>query len=131
MKKIIKFDPKIISLIQNSYNEKGQIKPFVQELFLLDCHIAGTTYVDITSIEPSITIGDNLILQREPDNKHDPLATLIFTIKGEKLGYIPRDKNEVIARLLDGGKIIFGKLENKKWVNDWLKVNIRIFMSDL
>ncbi len=39
-------------------------------------------------------------------------------------------KNEVLARLMDAGKLIFGKLEAKEWIDDWLKLDVRVFMRD-
>jgi len=35
-----------------------------------------------------------------------------------------------MIRLMDAGKLLFGKLENKAWVGDWLKVAARIYMRD-
>ena len=59
------------------------------------------------------------------------LIIVIFDTKGQKLGYVPRDRNEVIARLMDAGKLIFGKLERKQWRDDWLKADIRVYMRDM
>jgi hypothetical protein len=33
--------------------------------------------------------------------------------------------------LMDAGKLLFGKLETKEWVEKWLKVTVRVFMKDL
>ena len=43
---------------------------------------------------------------------------------------MPRAKNEALAHLLDAGKLLFGKLEAKAWIGDWLKVEARIYLRD-
>ena len=43
---------------------------------------------------------------------------------------MPRAKNEAFARLTDAGKLLFGKLESKEWVGDWLKAETRIYLRD-
>ena len=55
---------------------------------------------------------------------------MIFDTAGHHLGYIPNAKNEALARLMDAGKLLFGRLEQKQWQGDWLKADIRVFMRD-
>ncbi len=71
------------------------------------------------------------MLKREPANPHDALAVMIFTAKGHHLGYVPRAKNEALARLMDAGKLLFGKVDTKRWVGDWLNVGLRVYLRDL
>lgn len=71
-----------------------------------------------------------LALKREPQNPHDALAIMIFTEEGHHLGYIPRAKNEALARLMNAGKLLFGRLESKEWQGAWLKAQMRVFMRD-
>ncbi len=47
--------------------------------------------------------GQRLLLRREPDNPYDEKAIEVFTEGGEKVGYIPRDRNEVISSIMDQG----------------------------
>ena len=131
MSKIIKIDPKIIALILKSLDGNGLPMPFVQEIYLLKTHIAGTTFLDLEEVEPTLKDQELLIFKREPTSKSDKLAILILTESGQKLGYVPRDQNSIMARLMDAGKILFGKLEKKEWVNSWLKLNIRIYMREI
>jgi len=49
---------------------------------------------------------------------------------GEKIGYIPRDKNEMMARLMDAGKWFFGKVQKKSWEGAWLKIDVEIYLED-
>jgi HIRAN domain len=105
--------------------------PFTREIFLLDCYIAGTNFrPDIAEIEPNLNIGTKFRLRREPKNEHDSLATAIYTEQNYHLGYIPKSKNETIARLLDAGKNLSARLTEKKWKDSWLKLDIEIFLQD-
>jgi hypothetical protein len=106
-------------------------RPFAKEIFLIETHVAGTSHVPIRQIEPNLTPGGSLVLRREPGNPHDELAILILTEGGEKLGFIPRDRNEVLARLMDAGKFLFARLESKEWQGDWLHVSARVFLRDV
>ncbi len=104
--------------------------PYANDIFLINCQVAGTYYVDLSDIEPTLEEGQNLVLKREPDNKFDELAILVTTEKGEKLGYIPRVKNEIMARLMDAGKLIYAKLKYKEWQYERLYIDIDVYMKD-
>lgn len=92
--------------------------------------IVRTSYRDLKSVEPTLPPGAFLVLRREPTNRHDALAIMIFDEAGHHLGYVPRAKNEALARLMDAGKLLFAKLESKAWVGEWLKVEARIYLRD-
>ena len=128
---IIKIDSKYLEIVKNSLDKKGLPKPFVQEVELLSCHIAGTTFLDLDYIEPKLIKNQLLILKREPKNKNDDKAILILTVEGEKLGYVPREKNEVLSNLMDAGKLLFGRLNDKSWIDTWLRLDIQVFFRDL
>ena len=127
---IIKIDSKYLEIVKNSLDKKGLPKPFVQEVELLSCHIAGTTFLDLDYIEPKLIKSQLLILKREPKNKNDDKAILILTVEGEKLGYVPREKNEVLSNLMDAGKLLFGRLNDKSWIDTWLRLDIQVFFRD-
>ena len=108
--------------------------PFVQEIFLFECEIAGTGFVkDIAAKAEALADGETVSLVREPDNKYDKMAIRIDNAAGEKLGYIPRQQNEIPARLLDGGKMLFAKVAGKEIseFSSWVNIFIRIYMKDL
>ncbi len=127
---LVPFDKSILALLQDSFGKDGLALPFVQEIFLMQCHVAGTSHLDLEEVEESLEPTDLLLFKREPDNPYDELAILIFDQSGNKLGYVPKAKNEVIARLMDAGKLLFGKLEKKNWFDEWLKLDIRVYMRD-
>jgi len=130
MNKIAVIDKAKLAIIKDSFGKDGLPLPFVKEIFLIQCHIAGTSYRDLEDVEPNLEHGKFLTFKREPDNEYDNLAIQIFDEQGNDLGYVPREKNEILARLMDGGKLVFGKIESKQWINNWLKIDIKIFMRD-
>ena len=82
-------------------------------------------------IEPELQKDDLLVLKREPDNAYDKLAIAVYDKEERLIGYIPQRKNEIPAHLMDAGKIVFGKIKSKNWQENWLKINICIFMRDM
>ncbi len=43
-------------------------------------------------------------------------ATAPVDEAGHTLGWVPKEKHEVPARLMDAGKLLFGRLKAKGWV---------------
>lgn len=121
-------------LIQYLIGKKSGLtipKPFERDIYLFDTYVAGTTHIeDIEIIEPSINKDDKLVFYREADNPHDPQAILIETVKGEKIGYVPRQDNIIFSRLMDAGKSIFGKVIDKEKRGKWVKIKIKIYLHE-
>ena len=128
---IVNIDPKYLEIIRTSLDKTGLPKPFVQEVELLNCNIAVTTFIDLEDIEPKLKKHQLLVLKREPKNEYDGNAILILTEDGQKLGYVPQEKNEVLSNLMDAGKLLFGRLNEKTWVDDWLKLDVQVYLRDL
>lgn len=120
--------------IATLYKRGGVPVPFVQEIFLLDCEIAGTGFVkNIIEKTAELSIGSVLTLVREPENQYDSRAIRVDHGKVGKLGYVPRKKNEILSRLMDSGKILYAKIESVEISNydQWANISIQIFMKDL
>ena len=128
---IIKIDPKYLEIVRTSLDKTGLPKPFVQEVELLNCNIAGTTFLNLKDIEPDLKKNQLLVLKREPKNEYDDKAILILTEDGQKLGYVPQEKNEILSSLMDAGKLLFGRLDEKNWVDRWLRLDIQVYLRDL
>ena len=128
---IIKIDPKYLEIVRTSLDKTGLPKPFVQEVDLLNCNIAGTTFLNLKDIEPNLKKNQLLVLKREPKNENDDKAILILTEDGQKLGYVPQERNEILSRLMDAGKLLFGRLDEKNWVGRWLRLDIQVYLRDL
>ena len=127
---LAKIDPAILALMHGSFGKDGALKPFAREIMLIECQIAGMIPRDVQTVEPDLVPGALLPLKREPENPHDPLAIMVFSEAGYHLGYVPRAQNEVLARLLDAGKLLFARLESKSWHGDSLKVEAHIYLRD-
>ena len=99
-------------------------------IYLLDCHIVGTYYQNVSDIFSDLITGEKLTLKREPDNKFDNSAIAVYSHANIKLGYIPKAKNEILARLSDGGKLIyFARLDSKDNDNGYINLQISIHFA--
>lgn len=67
---------------------------------------------------------------REPDNPYDNKAIVIKNEDGIKIGYVPRSDNAIFARLLDAGKLLFGRITAKEMQDYWLKISIKVYMQE-
>ena len=123
-------DPALLAIVQGATDKGGALVPFAREILLVECQIAGTGYRELKSAEAGLVPDASLVLKREPDNAHDRLAIMVFDEAGTHLGYVPRAKNEALARLMDAGKWLFAKLESKCWEGDWLQVEMQIYLRD-
>ena len=127
-KGVIKYSGALIQLI---YQGGGKMILPDEEILSLECIVAGTTYIqNLDEIAKKIEIGQFLDLKREQENEYDNFAISIYNSQGDKLGYIPRDKNETIARLMDAGKWFYAKVYNKKWKGNWLKIELEVFLKE-
>jgi hypothetical protein len=73
-----------------------------RNIMLLDSSVAGFRYYSGEEVWRQLVPGRRLDLRREPGNKFDYDAVEIYHEK-EKIGYIPRSDNMVIAQLMDKG----------------------------
>lgn len=106
-------------------------KPFEKDIFLFDTYVAGTSHVEgIEELEPHLLIDDKLNFFREPDNKYDKQAIVIKNADGIKIGYVPQQDNVIFARLMDAGKLLFGKIIEKDMKGSWLKINIKVYLHE-
>lgn len=131
MADIIKIDDNNIINIINNNGMFNIDKPFAQEIFLIEVHIAGTTHIEnMDELEPKLFEGVEVQFYREPDNKYDNKAIVVKDKEGNKLGYIPRDKNEILSRLMDAGKLLYGKVKSKEKIGEWAKIEMEVFLKD-
>ena len=105
--------------------------PFERDIFLFDSYVAGTSFIEgIEELEPHLNVGDKLEFFREPDNPHDSKAIVIKNEDGVKVGYVPRADNVIFSRLMDAGKLLFGRITNKEMRGTWLKMDIKIYLHE-
>ncbi len=73
----------------------------------------------------TVTKGDEIVLQREPDNNYDKNAVQMFDVSGHLLGYIPRYYSEGVSMMLKNNKNIachVYSVDKNKNCNECIKV---------
>jgi len=132
MNELVRIDETNIVSILNS--AKGGLelgKPFSRQIFLISASIAGSYYVDdIYKLLDEMKVGAKLRFVREPDNQYDELAILVKDQNDNKLGYVPRKKNPILARLMDAGKLIYGTVKTINNDDSYINIEMEIFMDD-
>lgn len=131
MENLVLINKDLLKIISGSFGADGLPMPYVKEIFLIETQIAGTSFLKLQDIEPQLKENDFLVFTREANNKYDALAIIISDATGHKLGFVPKEQNQILARLMDGGKLIFGKLVTKQWFGSWLKIIIKVYLRDL
>jgi len=74
--------------------------------------------------------GDPLLLAREPDNPYDPKAVRVYW-HGAQIGYAPRVDNVDLARFMDLGSRVEGRILHLQASKDpWKRVLMEIVLPD-
>ena len=73
--------------------------------------VAGFQYYAGKRVWDDLQVGDRLAFVRESDNAYDPNAVRVEW-HGEKLGYVPHAGNATVAKLLDKGIKVSGRIIN-------------------
>ena len=121
----------LLTLLHSNRRELDLPEPFSRDIMLLETQIAGTSHVvGLEELEPFLKPGDRLKLVRIPSNPSDPNAIKVLNPDGLKLGYVPKQENLILARLMDGGKLLYATLTDKSWRGDWLRLFIKIYLQD-
>ncbi len=131
MGKLVDPDKKGLIEIISGSSDIDLTRPFSREIFLLNTYIAGTSYIpNIDIVVKDIEKGVKLKLYREPDNKHDELAIVIKDANDNKIGYVPRENNEILARLMDAGKLLYGVVKDIERIHNWYRIGVKIYLKD-
>lgn len=105
----------------------GAVKQY-QKIYVLQCFIRGFQYYNGPKLLPEINKTGLLELVREPKNKYDANAIALF-FNRQKIGFIPAESNEVLARLMDANLIEFqaeiARVEPK--ASSWENVFVAIY----
>lgn len=122
-------------LMAKTFDRQRLALPFAHDIFLLETHVAGLAYHQAKTAVPGLAVGQSLTLRREPANPYDKLAIEILAASGLKLGYIPRHRNPVLARLMDAGKQLLASVESigadaRYTTNDLPDIRLNISLRD-
>ena len=71
----------------------------------MNTKIAGSSFRQ--DVIKTLTVGDQLVIEREPSNEHDANAVKIMTVDGLQVGYLNKDLAAHIAPALDAGFITY------------------------
>ena len=105
--------------------------PFQSKIVLIeDTRVAGTTHIrGIDEVVERLEVGAELRFEREPGNLADYWAIKVYA-GDDRIGFVPADCNEVLARLMDGGKALSGKLTGKEKLGTWNKLHMEVSLDD-
>jgi len=105
--------------------------PFVQTIFLAECHLAGTLDIDDMLVKTrDIDAEAPLVLKRMASNVHDMRAIGVNTQAGALIGFVPRRYGAIMARLMDAGKNLSAKVVGKELEGHWLDITVAIEMKE-
>lgn len=107
-------------------------KPFSEPICLVPTtRVAGTTHVEgIDELAGTLTKGDRLRLERDADNKYNEWSIRVLDGDGHHLGFVSVDVNEIPARLMDGGKRLYGEVTSVELVGKWWKIGMGVWLDD-
>jgi hypothetical protein len=107
--------------------------PRVKRIYLFETNVAGFQYHEGEDPDVSALLeqGGDLILVREPANEYDEMAIAVYTQQGNKVGYVPRDANEIPAAIADqdvfiGAEIVSFDLDLVE-EEPWNCLHVKIF----
>ena len=121
----------LISILHGKGGEITVPQPFERDIFLFDTHVAGTSHIEgFDELEPHLQIDDRLDFFRETDNPYDKQAIVIKNADGVKIGYIPKQDNVIFSRLMNSGKLLFGKIVSKEKKGRWVKIDIKVYLHE-
>lgn len=98
-----------------------------RKFYLLQFFVAGFRFYEGMKLLDQMNEGDQLELVREPSNKYDDCAIALHW-NNKKIGFIPRDENALLSRLIDAQALDFvAEIThlNKK-VQPWENVNVAV-----
>ncbi len=99
-----------------------------QQLILQTSPLAGFQHHAGPTLFPLMQVGDRLILRREPGNPHDQKAVRVEW-RGVQIGYAPRAENVDLARLMDRGTRVEGRILNLQKNRDpWKRVLMELYV---
>lgn len=106
--------------------------PFSKKICLTEnMLVAGTTHAP--NIEESVAdlqAGARLRFMRAPSNPYDQWAIEVYDPQDRRVGFLPADSNEMIARMMDAGKLIYGEFTYASKRGSWNRVHMEVYLDD-
>ncbi|MDO9224677.1 MAG: HIRAN domain-containing protein [Pseudomonadota bacterium] len=115
----------LIALLLAATAARAEVEPLE---ILQTSPLAGFQYHAGPALFPLMNVGDRLTLHRESDNPYDAKAVRVEW-HGTQIGYAPRADNVDLARLMDRGTPVAGRiLHLRKSRDPWQRVLIEIYL---
>ena len=93
--------------------------------------VAGTRHVaGVSDLACSYQPGERFVFERDRDNLYDAWAVRVLDGRRNRLGFVSCECNEVVARLMDGGKHVFGVFEGVEQVENWTRIEMGVYLDD-
>lgn len=123
---IIKLNSGLLAALSNN---GININVLPKEILVLECIVAGTSFRNVSKVESELKAEVRIDVHREQGNQYDEFAVALLFDRN-KIGYLPKKKNETIARLMDAGKQFYAVLVAKEWEGHWLRLDIKVYLKD-
>lgn len=105
-------------------------KPNAKTYLLGEMPVAGFQYYHGEALLRNMKPGEEIQLQREPENKFDYNAIALY-YRNQKIGYLPRAENQTIALLMDQKALITAQITETNtsanvdtWEKVWVEVKV-------
>lgn len=119
-----------MGIINDLGDAEVKSQPQHKEIYLETITVAGTTHIpDIEDIAWKVDEGIELVLRRDKNNQYDRFAIAVY-LEEKRVGYVPREKCRIIAKLMDAGKNFVCRVTSAEWQRDWLRIVADISMVD-
>lgn len=105
---------------------RGERIPQLRRVVLNRCNVAGFEYHEGLEVRDQIRAGDELDVVREPENPFDWYAVALYW-KGRQIGYVPRDENRHLSRMLrEGLRLVATVTEVRPEAETWEAVRVDV-----
>lgn len=128
MNALISLDAKQLAISQSIDRSLELPKPFAQDLFLTAFAVTGNVF-GLPEWALTLKIGDRLKLFRDTKNRFDKNSIVIKDDAGNRIGFVPMNKNEILARLLEGGKALYAKVSKCFADESDFEICVEIYME--
>lgn len=118
---------KSVLLVPFAFSAAGEAKD--RSVLLLESVVAGFQYYRGERVWRNLKVDAPLRLVREPGNSYDEKAIEVYW-RGEKLGYVPRVDNSVLAQLMDRGVPLRARISGlRRSYDPWERVSFEVEME--
>lgn len=93
--------------------------------------VAGTRHIpQVRALSEGLRSGSALLLRRDRSNPHDVFAVEVLDGRERLLGYLSCEFNEIVSRLIDGGKRVSAVVRSVGQVGCWTKIDMAVMLDD-